>query len=56
MPKDHYDKAYGDFVRMTIINESAHKHAIASLREMHEMADMLMKPPDFQSPIQLYSR
>ena len=51
MPKDHYDKAYGDFVRMTVINESAHKHAIVSLREMHEMADMLMNPPDFQSPI-----
>ena len=41
---------------MTMINESAHKHATATLKEMHEMADLLMHPPDFQSRLELYSQ
>lgn len=41
---------------MTLTNEAAHKSICSNLREMHEMADMLMHPPEFKGSLYLSSK
>lgn len=46
---------YSEFVRMTSVNEAQRQTACKNIKAMHEMADMLMHPPDFKGDLYLSS-
>ena len=41
---------------MTISNESQSQSICKNLQEMHELADILMNPPNFDKELSLYSK
>lgn len=51
-----YEAVYGEFVKMTLSNEAQQAAICKDLQEMHEIADMLMNPPEFGKDLFLSSK
>ena len=51
-----YEQVYREFIKMTLTNEAQQAAICMDLKEMHEIADILMDPPAFGKDLYLSSK
>ena len=45
--QEKYDKAYSEFAVVSMRDEGREERAMENIKEMHDMADLLLHPPVF---------